>query len=140
MLDNMMTCKKYPIAGVQFPLECGVSGSGVMTIMSKIDTAEYDFIRVDAECSSAYFVFEPDLYEKFESDNLFDEFKKCASTILNDVDTETTDNEYKFKEYTFWLGYDDRKSFADNTFNRRELGFIEILKRQGYKYYRDSSY
>lgn len=135
----MITCKKYPIAGVQFPLDCGVSGSGVMTIMSKIDTVEYYFIRVDAEYSSAYFAFDPDSYERFESDNLFAEFKKCVSEILNDTSLETANNEYKFKEYEFWLGYDSHKQFTDDVFHRK-LGIIEILKRQGYKCYRDSSY
>lgn len=128
MLDDMITCKKYPIAGVQFPLDGGISGSGVMTIMSKIDTDEYDFIRVDAEFSSAYFVLESDLYERFESDNLFAEFKKCVSTILNDVSLETVNNEYKFKEYVFWLEYDSHKPLTDDRFHRK-LGIIEILKR-----------
>lgn len=112
MSDNIVNCKTYSIAGVQFPLDCGISSRGLFVITQRITTNEYDFFRVDAEYSSAYFAFEPNLYEKFESDNLFDEFKKCVVSILNDINLETTTKEYQFKEYVFWLGYDNFKAFT----------------------------
>lgn len=111
----IVKCKTYSIAGVQFPVDCGISYYGLMDITKRITTNEYDFIRVDAEYSSAYFAFEPNLYEKFESDNLFDEFKKYVVSILSDVNLETSTNEYQFKEYIFWLGYDSFNGrFAEN--------------------------
>lgn len=116
---------------MQFPLDCGVSGPGVMTIISKMDTVEYDFFRVDAEYSSAYFAFEPGLYEKFESDNLFSEFKECVLLILNDVNLETSDNEYRFKEYLFWLGYDENKFVHGDRFSRRSE-LVNMLKKHGF--------
>lgn len=108
----IVKCKTYSIAGVQFPVDCGISDCGLINITKRITTDEYDFIRVDAEYSSAYFAFEPNLYEKFESDNLFDEFKKYVVSILSDVNLESSTNEYQFKEYVFWLGYDNYKAFA----------------------------
>lgn len=92
--------------------DCGISDCGLINITKRITTDEYDFIRVDAEYISAYFAFEPNLYEKFESDNLFDEFKKYVVLILSDVNLESSTNEYQFKEYVFWLGYDNYKAFA----------------------------
>lgn len=100
--------KKEPcqIIGIQFPLEDGISLKNVIRAVSKMDCDGYDFYRVDGEASSAYFVFNSDVYTEFLKYKLLPAFDIFIQGILNDVDLESKSDYYQFEGYKFWFGYE----------------------------------
>lgn len=98
------TEKQCHIIGIQFPIESGISSKDVILAMSRINCDTYDFYRVDGNGSSAYFVFDSDIFNKFLEHNFFPSFETYIGEILDDLNQESKSGYYQFEGYDFWLG------------------------------------
>lgn len=97
--------KPYRIIGVQFPLEEGVSSKDVIEAMARINCDSYDFYRVDGQASSAYFVFDSELFTEFQEQNLLSGFEHFVQEILDDVNLESESGCYQYSQESLWFGY-----------------------------------
>lgn len=97
--------KPYRIIGFQFPLEEGISSKNVIGAMTGINCEGYDFYRVDGQASSAYFVFDFELFAEFQERELLPDFERFIQEILDDVNQESKSEIYQFNGYDFWFGY-----------------------------------
>lgn len=98
--------QKYPIVGVQFFGEDGLNAETATWAMEHVSGFAYDFARIDGEFSSAYFVFNSEVYAALEERCLIVEFEAFIRTILNDVANESENDEYQYAGYTFCLVYE----------------------------------
>lgn len=97
--------KTFRIIGVQFPLEEGISPEDVILAMTRINCDSYDFYRVDGQASSAYFVFDSELFAEFLEQDLLSGFERFIQEILDDVNLESESGCYQFNQEPLWFGY-----------------------------------
>lgn len=97
--------KPCQIIGIQFPLEEGIPSKDIIQSMSIINCDGYDFHRIDGDTSSAYFIFNSDIYMEFQERGLLSYFETWIKMILNDVNLESESCNYEFEGYDFWFGY-----------------------------------
>lgn len=98
--------RKYPIVGVQFYREDSLTAETATWAMKHVSGFAYDFARIDGVHSSAYFVFNAEVYAALEERCLIVEFKAFIRTILDDVGKESGNGEYHYAGYTFCLVYE----------------------------------
>jgi chemotaxis protein CheY-P-specific phosphatase CheC len=96
---------KYKIVGLQFPGEESVTKDGIWEMMDHVSGYYLDFIRIDGNSSSAYFLIDSDVYQELEEKMLLNNFKDMIKIILNDTEAEAKDGIYEFNGDFIWFQY-----------------------------------
>lgn len=96
---------KYSIVGVQFPGEDGICKKSFVDLINDCSGYYLDTIRIDGEHSSAMFVFDSEIYEKWLTNYRMDLFVDEIRDILDDKKKESPNGVYKFCGTYFKMTY-----------------------------------
>ena len=97
--------KKFPIAGMQFCSDDHLTAAGLRKLMALLCSEEFEAMQMDGHGNtSSYSLISAELYDELEMEDIYD-LEKFISTILDDVENESPDGQYTWRDHRIYLGY-----------------------------------
>lgn len=103
--ENNKVEQKFPVCGAQFPPDHAMTKECFEKLYAQFDGEFFDFLRIDGNNASAYFMIKQEVYERWEIDGRLSNFEMYIREILNDMDMEHENGMYEFDGTKFLFIY-----------------------------------
>lgn len=103
--DSAKQNEKFPIAGLQFCPEDYMTSAGLKKLTGLLDSGEFEILQIDGTSNaSSYFLVSSEVYQNLEVADV-NEFEAFVREILDDLEKETPDGQYMWRDHRVYLGY-----------------------------------